>query len=81
MKHAIMSSWSWCSQDLQSALSIQVELSSGSVTDRYTIENDCVDLANNNGAYLYDDMLAILTVGLPIDSPSLEGNPLICTIL
>ena len=42
---------------------VQVELSSGNVTDRYTIENDCVDLANNNGACLYDNLLAILTVG------------------
>ena len=48
---------------LSFVLPIQVELSSGNVTDRYTIENDCVDLANNNGAYLYDNLLAILTVG------------------
>ena len=32
------------------------------ILDRYTIANDCIDLTSNNGAYLYDDLLAVLAV-------------------
>ncbi|CAL5221239.1 g3393 [Coccomyxa viridis] len=41
---------------------MQLELNTGTVVDRYTIEDDCVDLTANHGAYLFDDMLAVLAV-------------------
>ena len=43
---------------------MQLELNTGTVVDRYTIEDDCVDLTANHGAYLFDDMLAVLAVRL-----------------
>lgn len=39
-----------------------MELSTGVILDRYTIANDYIDLTSNNGAYLYDDLLAVLAV-------------------
>lgn len=48
---------------------MQVDLKTGKVLDKYTIPNDCIDLANNNGAYLYDDLLAVLTVRDSHDLP------------
>jgi hypothetical protein len=41
---------------------MQMDLSTGVILDRYTIANDCIDLTNNNGAYLYDNLLAVLAV-------------------
>ncbi|KAK9862287.1 hypothetical protein WJX84_004876 [Apatococcus fuscideae] len=39
-----------------------LELASGQVRDTYSIPNDFIHLANNSGANLYDDLLAICAV-------------------
>ena len=41
---------------------VQLELRSGILLDTYSIEDDCVDITANHGAYLFDDLLAVLAV-------------------
>lgn len=43
-------------------LCLQLEMATGRTMDTYTIPNDFIHLANNSGANLYDDLLAICAV-------------------
>ena len=54
---------------------MQLELVSGRILDRYTIEDDCVDLTANHGAYLFDDVLAVLAVRRKPEAPC-QARPL-----
>ena len=52
-------------QDLD-GLRLQLELATGRTMDTYTIPNDFIHLANNSGANLYDDLLAICAVSFSL---------------
>ena len=54
-----MMKWGW----------LQLELATGQATDTYCIPNDFIHLANNSGANLYDDLLAICAVRPPLAAP------------
>lgn len=51
-----------CLDHEQPGLCLQLELATGRLMDTYTIPNDFIHLANNSGANLYDDLLAICAV-------------------
>ncbi len=57
-------------------MELQLDMGSGEVLDQYSIPNDFIHLANNSGANLYDDLLAICAVCASIQFP-LAFQPLL----
>ena len=55
---------------------VQLELATGQVRDTYCIPNDFIHLANNSGANLYDDLLAICAVRLSLAATCPQSDPL-----